>query len=40
MKTDWKVSGHETLQGAIPAFAWEEETEREREEKYPENLSG
>ena len=49
METNWRGSGHESLQGAIPAIAWKEETdrqtdrerERERERaKNPENLSG
>ena len=45
METNWRGSGHESLQGAIPAIAWKEETdrqtdrqrerERERESKKP-----
>jgi len=42
METNWRGSGHESLQGAIPAIAWKgRERERERERaKNPENLSG
>jgi len=38
METNWRGSGHESLQGAIPAIAWkgrERERERERESKKP-----